>query len=226
MVFEEGTGLHDSTKVCGKCGAEKPLSEFGIDRHRKGGLNCWCKECCRNEYHIRKSKDPVGFKAKRAKTYKRYYELNREKITLRAREWIESNPERVNEVRRDRETKIRSTGRGRLDNAIKVSISQSLRRGAKAGSKWESLVGYDVDDLMAHLERHFTDGMSWENYGEWHVDHIIPKAALNYSEPEHIDFKRCWSLSNLQPLWATDNISKGGKLDAPFQPCLPIPVPF
>ena len=56
--------------------------------------------------------------------------------------------------------------------------------------------------------------------GEWHIDHIIPKSVFNFTKPEHEDFKRCWALKNLQPLWAEENISKFNKLDKHFQPTL------
>jgi hypothetical protein len=65
--------------------------------------------------------------------------------------------------------------------------------------------------------------MSWENHGTvWHIDHIIPKSVFNYTDAEHIDFKRCWALKNLQPLWAGENMSKGDSLVKPFQPSLAI----
>lgn len=103
---------------------------------------------------------------------------------------------------------------------MSANIREALTT-AKAGRKWESLVGYTVADLMVHLEKQFQEGMSWENYGPvWHVDHYIPKSAFNYSQPEHIDFKRCWALPNLRPLWAADNIKKHAKVPHPFQPSL------
>ena len=64
--------------------------------------------------------------------------------------------------------------------------------------------------------------MIWGNYGDWHIDHKIPISAFNFTKPEHEDFKRCWALSNLQPLWAKDNISKNAKLEKHFQPSLAI----
>jgi hypothetical protein len=64
--------------------------------------------------------------------------------------------------------------------------------------------------------------MSWENYGKytWHIDHITPVAAFNYDNPECLDFKKCWALSNLQPLEAKKNHSKKDKIVSPFQPSL------
>lgn len=89
----------------------------------------------------------------------------------------------------------------------------------------EKLVGYTLDDLMIHLEKKFLPGMTWENYGRggWNIDHIIPKSVFNYESTGDVDFKHCWSLKNLQPLWESDNMSKGAKLEKPFQPSLALP---
>jgi hypothetical protein len=114
----------------------------------------------------------------------------------------------------------RSTPRSKFESAVKLGIRRGLQGGSKAGRKTFDLLGYTVDDLRAHLEKQFTGGMSWDNYGDWHIDHIIPLSAHNYSSPDHEDFKRAWALSNLQPLWAMDNIKKNARLSAPFQPSL------
>ncbi|MEY9198709.1 5-methylcytosine-specific restriction endonuclease McrA [Sinorhizobium fredii] len=115
--------------------------------------------------------------------------------------------------------RLASDPKFKLNLSFSSAIRKSLLSG-KGGRKWVSLVDYTIDELRAHLERQFLPGMSWENYGEWHIDHIVPLAAHNYETPEDIDFKRAWALSNLQPLWGADNIRKGAKLDKPFQPSL------
>lgn len=74
-------------------------------------------------------------------------------------------------------------------------------------------LGYSGEELHRHLESQFTDGMSWDNMSDWHIDHIRPVASFNYTTTECEDFKKCWALSNLQPLWAEDNMSKGDKWD-------------
>jgi len=84
---------------------------------------------------------------------------------------------------------------------------------AKAGRSWKTFVDYSLEELMAHLERQFLPGMTWQNKGDWHIDHIIPRSSFEYSSPDDPEFKKCWSLSNLQPLWAVDNIRKNAKLD-------------
>jgi len=62
------------------------------------------------------------------------------------------------------------------------------------------------------LESKFKNGMSWKNYGKWHIDHAIPDIRFRYKSPEDEEFKKCWALNNLQPLWAKENIRKGGKI--------------
>jgi hypothetical protein len=66
-------------------------------------------------------------------------------------------------------------------------------------------------DLMSHIEKQFKEGMSWKNYGEWHIDHIIPQSWLPFNSLEDENFIKSWCLSNLQPLWAKENISKGNR---------------
>ena len=107
----------------------------------------------------------------------------------------------------------------RLTNNIQRVVRKSLGDG-KAGRHWESLVGYTIDDLRLHLESQFTNGMTWENYGEWHIDHIRPISDFNFTTPDDPEFKVCWSLWNLQPLWASDNIRKHNKCEKPPLPLL------
>ena len=71
------------------------------------------------------------------------------------------------------------------------------------------MLGYTIEELMNHLEKQFTEGMTWDNYGEWHVDHKKPMALFGFTSTDDTGFKECWSLDNLQPLWGKDNLSKG-----------------
>lgn len=178
------------------------------------------------------------------------YELNKEEKKKYAREWSINNPEKRREYRRRHSQKMRkinpeglkekikkwrsenldkirvydrerrSVPQVKLNNSIANGIRKTLARGCKGGHHWESLVGYTIDELKKHLGKQFKDGMSWGNYGEWHIDHKIPVSAFNFKVPEDIDFKLCWNLNNLQPLWAEENMSKSNKLVKPFQPSL------
>lgn len=101
------------------------------------------------------------------------------------------------------------------ENKVSFNFSRRMRKslsGIKESKSWETLVDYTLVDLQKHLEKQFKDGMSWENYGEWHIDHIIPISFFNIQDTNSDDFKKCWSLQNLQPLWAKDNIKKSNKI--------------
>ena len=69
------------------------------------------------------------------------------------------------------------------------------------------LIGCSPKELVQHLQTQFTNGMSWENYGEWHIDHIIPLSSAKTID----DIKRLCHYTNLQPLWAKDNLKKSNK---------------
>ena len=85
-------------------------------------------------------------------------------------------------------------------------------KGGKAGRSWQALVPYSLEELVAHLERQFTKGMTWENYGPaWHIDHIRPLSSFSFTTPECPGFQEAWALTNLRPLAARDNIRKQAK---------------
>ena len=89
-------------------------------------------------------------------------------------------------------------------------VNGSLRD-SKGGKSWQDFVPYTLEELMAHLERQFLPGMTWGNRGEWHIDHIVPQSAFSFTSAEDEDFRACWALCNLRPLWAKDNILKSAK---------------
>lgn len=111
--------------------------------------------------------------------------------------------------------------RKRYKEDPKFALNELMRGGMlrslgdkKGGDSWTKFVDYNVDDLRAHLERQFTRGMTWENRGEfgWHIDHILPIASFDYDGPDHPDFKACWALTNLRPLWGDENSAKKDKI--------------
>ena len=71
------------------------------------------------------------------------------------------------------------------------------------------LIGCEVDYLMFHIQNQFTKGMTWNNYGLWHIDHKRPCASFDLSKP--IEQQKCFHFKNLQPLWAIGNLRKGNK---------------
>jgi hypothetical protein len=113
----------------------------------------------------------------------------------------------------DPEFKIMKTLRSRLNNALKRQDS------SKCKSTIE-LTGCSITFLKSYLEERFTCGMSWSNHGEWHIDHIKPCCKFNLLDVNQQ--VECFHYTNLQPLWAIDNLKKGDKYD---EPCILVPSP-
>ena len=86
----------------------------------------------------------------------------------------------------------------------------SLKILSKTNSFWTT-ISYTPEELRVHLEQQFWYGMTWDNYGEWHIGHIKPKSKFKISEYGDDQFIECWSLANLQPLWGEDNVLKSNK---------------
>lgn len=150
----------------------------------------------------------------------RVYLLKAEQVIERTNKWKKDNPDKLKEIRKRVYLKARSSPKGLVDSSMSSSIRLSLK-GNKKGQKWESLVGYTASDLVKHLQQQFSGDMDWNNYGKvWEIDHIIPKSVFNYETPLDLDFKRCWSLMNLRPLYVSENRKKYCKLLKKFQPAL------
>lgn len=151
-----------------------------------------------------------------------WYQNNKERHLQKGKEWREANPERMKELQKDWYDKNRDDINAKLREKRKTDplfrISLNLRnrlcklitKGYKSTHTME-LLGCSAEELKEHLEKQFTEGMNFDNYGKWHVDHILPCASFNLLEPE--EQRKCFHYTNLQPLWAVDNLSKGAKLD-------------
>ena len=161
--------------------------------------------------------------------YHRYYINNLDKAkayvksvyikrTLYIKIYNQEHKEERNKNRRDR---YKTDLKYNLNYKMSSGIGRSLKRN-KVGRHWEKLVGYTLNDLIRHLKKNMPKNYTWGDYinGDLHIDHIIPIDAFNYTKPEHIDFKRCWALSNLQLLSAKENLVKNNKLTKSFQPAL------
>lgn len=99
----------------------------------------------------------------------------------------------------------------KINNRMRAGTHASLK-GTKNGRSWQDLAGYTTQDLKRHIERQFAPGMTWDKMGEWHIDHRLPLASFDFSSPDDPAFRAAWSLTNLQPLWAEDNIRKRAKV--------------
>ena len=234
-------------KKCSKCKENKLIKKFYSNKNSKDGLASWCKDCTLEMMRYSNSLNPEKNRKKASlwnkanpeqyrKRMQLWYKNNSEKAKKRSRLWYKNNPEKARKthqlwiganleryraIQRKTSNQYRSTLYGRLNRKISTAIRIALK-GNKMGRGWEVLVGYTAEQLKIHLERQFVEGMTWDNYNKngWHIDHIIPISVHNFEKPEDEDFKRCWSLKNLRPLWATDNLRKNDKLYKQFQPKL------
>ena len=211
---------------CSKCKKEKSLDEFHNDKSKKDGHCSYCKVCAcksssrwskenrekQNEYCRQwRMKNPEKDKAMRKKERQNPERKKYQRQWME--DWRKANPQRNKDIINKSSRKRRGTVRGKLDSNMKTAICLSLK-GMKKKRHWEDLVGYSKDELKKHIEFQFTERMSWDNYGEWHIDHIIPISFFQYKIPEDVEFRMCWRLENLQPLWAFENQSKHDRLIA------------
>jgi hypothetical protein len=227
------------SKGCIICKKIKSLNDFYV---LSGYYASCCKDCSKKRSLLWKRKN-----IEKVREYKRIlYKKNPEKILRQQREWHKKSTEvqkqhtkdymheygkayyMKNKLRISKQRLIRE--RKNSQDPIKKlhkNMSRSIRWHLKKNNHHTfSLLGYSATDLKKHLEEQFLPGMSWDNYGihGWHIDHKIPISAFNFNEINNIDFKKCWALSNLQPLWADENHKKYNKLAALFQPSLAIAV--
>ena len=221
------------TKICCACNTRLPITYFVKQtRYDKPPYSYKCKQCTnsynRQYYHQNKKNELFVKKAKTrflrnyAKRLMRAKEIrlqnpepsriaNRkcyDKHKISRSQYATRNRKRINDRIRKRKKKdinfrVACNYRGRIWDAIKNN---------KKSGRLSDLLGCDIQALREHLESKFYGGMSWNNYGfyGWHIDHIKPCVSFNLSDP--LQQKACFHYSNLQPLWARDNMSKGDKI--------------
>ena len=110
----------------------------------------------------------------------------------------------------------------RMDGNMSSCIRKELK-GSKQGRRWSECVGYNIEELITHLENLFNEDMNWDNYGTyWVIDHIIPRSWFGYKDHKDQEFKECWALKNLQPLEQEKNAIKSdrGTIDSLIDYCL------
>ena len=191
-------------KVCKKCKEEKCVMQFRKNKSVKSGLRSECK-ACQNEYN------------------RKWNEENREKQREHSRKSKVKNREHQRKWREENRERLREYKRKWLKNGTPAAknyrIAINLRRrvngvinGAYKSAPTLELLGCSIEELKQHIEAQFAEGMIWDNYGKdgWHIDHIKPCASFDLTDPEQQ--RQCLHYTNLQPLFAEDNLSKGAKL--------------
>jgi len=218
----------EETKVCTKCKNEKLISEFAKKNKLKDGTQRYssiCKVCFNEIDAIRRSTNEYK---KYKKEYGHSYHIeNRDKISKNKKEYHKKNKEEI--LKKKKEYRDKPENKERSKNYIKeykvknkekyyeyrrrnphiIAWRRILYRtlyylGTEKEGHTKDMLGYSAAQLKHRIESQFVEGMNWDNYGEWEIDHIKPLTSFDI----HTDVSVVNSLDNLQPLWKEDNISK------------------
>jgi len=197
-------------KKCGVCGIEKDIKDFS---KQKNQLSHRCKLCTSdyNKKYYQKNQSKLKertqqFRNQNPEYMKKWRQDNKQKVQQQKRDWLNKNRTLINEKERN---KRKINPAYKIKKNLRRRVNQVITRNDKSNTTM-NLIGCSIYELLQHLENQFTDGMSWDNYGKWHIDHIKPCASFDLTNPE--EQKKCFHYSNLQPLWAADNIRKSDKV--------------
>jgi hypothetical protein len=171
---------------------------------------------------IKNNKDKVekyrnNNKDKIKKRDKEYYNKNKEKLNKISRDYAKKNKEKISERNKLNRRKRRLYEKNKKENNPIFKLKSTIRTriySAFKSKSWhkqgsnEKLLGCSFEIAHAHLERQFIKDMTWNNHGEWHIDHIIPLASANTEE----ELRKLCHYTNLQPLWAKDNLEKNNTI--------------
>jgi hypothetical protein len=184
----------------GKPRERKPLTEEQKERARLKS----------REYHAA-NRDAVL--AKMSERNAKYYQANKERIKAQTAEYQRANAEARNSYKSAWQTRrSKEDPEFRAVQLMRKLVARSMDRAKRKRGEHErtvQMLGYTNAEFVAHIERLFEAGMSWENHGEWHVDHIRPLSTFDLRDSEQIRLAN--SLHNLQPLWRKKNLTKSDK---------------
>jgi hypothetical protein len=205
-------------KTCTKCKKELSVDLFRKDKTKKDGLSPSCKEC--------KSKVDLVYTNKNKEKIKKYTELNKERKVEYDRLYRLENSEKRRESlnnyylknkdkllqkrNESRQKRINEDPLYRFNLSIRSLISKSFKRGKNKFIKnmsSEEILNCSIDHFREYISSMFKDGMSFDNYGKWHLDHIKPVSTAK-DEEEMIELNH---YTNFQPLWAKENLMKNSK---------------
>lgn len=160
-----------------------------------------CVECGRARARAQYWKNPQA----RRLASRAYVAANKDRVAARNHVYWRTDEFRaLNRARQARRYKDPGV---RINARMSARMAKFLGGGRNSGS-WSTLVGYGLDELRVHLERQFLPGMSWENIGLWHIDHVIALSLFSFSDVDDPEFRAAWAITNLRPLWALDNLKK------------------
>ena len=164
---------------------------------------------------IKKYESKPETKKRKSENHKKWAEKNKEHLSKYIKEYRENNVDKIRQIKRDYERNRKSRDPlYKLISNFRTAIYQVLKESNVEKNKhYFDILQYTPEQLISHLENKFTDKMSWDNYGDWHVDHKLPITHFNIYEMGDEEFMRCWSLDNLQPMWGIENIRKSNKTE-------------
>ena len=202
QTISEKTGISKQTIL-------RILKENGVILGPSGRRNIGGREVALKKYE---SKPET--KERKRKNYDKWYEQNKEHRKQYLKEYREKNVDNIRKTKRDYERNRKSIDPlYKLISNFRTAIYQVLKENNVEKNKhYFDILKYTPEDLIQHLEKQFTSDMTWENYGEWHVDHKKPITSFNFQEMGDDEFMKCWSIDNLQPLWGEENIRKSNKI--------------
>jgi hypothetical protein len=194
------------TKTCSVCNIEKDLSCFGKRKRSKGGYRSECKDC-----------------------RKIYYENNIVKIKISKKTHYENNKVYIKEHNKKYLNNKRENNpvfRQMVNVSRQILTGLQKQKSSKNGKSCWKKLPYTPKEITQHLENLFESWMTWNNYGryvsktwddndpttwKWQIDHIIPHSKLPYDSMDHPNFIKCWTLDNLRPLSAKQNVIDGNR---------------
>ncbi len=185
--------MTEKMKKCSMCKINKLLKDFCNHKGEVLGKSCYCRSCT-------------------SLRYKKWAKNNPEKAKEWSSKWRLNNPEKVSlALKKSREKRLATQPHTRLLANMRSALYYTLKNIKKPRKTWD-IFDFTFQELKLHLESQFTEGMSWDNYGLWHCDHLIPIDFFKFQSCDDVEFKMCWRLENLQPLWAVDNLEKSNKI--------------
>jgi hypothetical protein len=208
------------SKICPNCSVCKPFSDFHKCIGRKHGIAGHCKICVAGLKKIWKEKNPEKYKlsnknyqqnnkTKIAIYHKENYRINSDVIIAKAKEKRELNKVELAQKRSiQRKIRRKTDPLYKTKELLRKRLWEILKRKKiKKIDKTIDFLGASIEIVKSFIENKFTDGMSWANQGEWHIDHIMPLAKAKTCE----EVATLFNYKNLQPLWAIDNFKKSDK---------------
>lgn len=210
-------------RKCTKCNEEKHANLDNFPPHKLGkhGLHSLCIPCKKMNDTERRNRPDQKARQKewrdrnkdKIREYNFKYRADGYVSTENVNRWRMNNLEHAKAMEASRARKRRATVPWyNLKTRMSARISGMLKNG-KESKRTFDILGYTSQELCDHIEKQFVKGMGWHNMSEWEIDHIIPVSHFKADDMDSDDFKACWALSNLRPMWKKDNRSKGAKLE-------------